>query len=118
MIIAIDFDGVLVEDKFPEIGPPDTLIINAVKSVIKAGHEVILWTCRVGKRLEDAILWCERHRLDFAAINSPSPTNLAEYGTNPRKVYADYYIDDRMLGYSRFETVVLLRKISRGELQR
>ena len=118
MIIAIDFDGVLVGDEFPEMGSPDTPMINAVKSVIEAGHEVILWTCRVGKRLEDAILWCERHRLDFAAINSPAPTNLAEYGTDPRKVYADYYIDDHMLGYSRLETIVLLKKISKGELQR
>ena len=97
MIIAVDFDGILCEDAFPEIGKPNYSTISTVRQLIDAGHEVILWTSRVGDRLKEAVKWCSDYGLYFCAINENAPNNLARYGTDPRKVYADVYIDDRSL---------------------
>ena len=112
MIIAIDFDGVLVEDKFPTIGEPKYEMVNAVNDLIQSGgHEVILWTCRVGDRLREAEDWCREHRMRFTTVNGNSPNNLAEYRTDPRKVYADVYIDDRGIGYSEELAVSFIKKL-------
>ena len=70
MIIAVDFDGVLVQSAFPKIGEPDLEMIDLVRLLIqKPNIEVVLWTSRVGQPLEDAITWCERMGLVFDAIN-------------------------------------------------
>ena len=107
MIIAIDFDGVLCEDRFPEIGAPDYDIISLVRQLIDAGHEVILWTCRVDARLQEAVEWCEDRGLRFCAVNENAPSNRArwesEYPNGTRKVYADVYVEDHDLLYRRAE---------------
>lgn len=100
MIIAIDFDGVLVKDKFPEIGEANLEMVFTVWKLGFTKHELILWTSRIGKRLEEAVQWCEDHNLKFTCINANTPNNLAKYGTDPRKAFADVYIDDRACGYS------------------
>jgi hypothetical protein len=106
VIIAVDFDGVLCRDEFPNIGMPMYGMITFIRQARKAGVEVILWTCRVGERLEEALKWCEAHGLEFDAINDNAPSNICKYNTNPRKVYADFYIDDRAIAprppYSTF----------------
>lgn len=109
MIIAVDFDGVIVSDKFPLIGDADFEILTLLGKAIDKGHQVILWTCRVGDRLREAEDWCRERRLRFTCVNGNSPTNLAEYKTDPRKIYADIYIDDRAIGYNREVTVGLLK---------
>jgi len=101
MIIAVDFDGVIVEDRFPDIGTPDLLVIASLSILRGRGHKVILWTSRVGDRLTEAVNLCSQLGLRFDAINSGDPDNLAEYGTDPRKVYADVYIDDHSIWYSK-----------------
>jgi hypothetical protein len=101
LIIAVDFDGVLVEDKFPEIGEPDTLVFKALKMLQQRGHKLVLWTSRVGDRLTEAVNLCSSLGLEFDAINDGEPGNVNQYGTNPRKVYADIYVDDRSIWYSR-----------------
>lgn len=107
MIIAVDFDGVLCEDRFPEIGAPDYDIISLVRQLIDAGHEVILWTCRVDARLQEAVEWCEDRGLRFCAVNENAPSNrarwAAEYPNGTRKVYADVYVEDHDLLYRRAE---------------
>lgn len=107
MIIAIDFDGVLCEDRFPEIGAPDYEVISLVRQLIDAGHEVILWTCRVDARLQEAVEWCEDRGLHFCAVNENAPSNRArwesEYPNGTRKVYADVYVEDHDLLYRRAE---------------
>lgn len=94
MIIAVDFDGILCEDQFPKIGPPNCEMILFIRELIDAGHEVILWTSRVNQPLARAVAWCENWGLHFSAVNSGSPSNLAKFITDPRKIYADIYIDD------------------------
>lgn len=111
MIIAIDFDGVLVEDKFPKIGKPNWDIVSAVWRLGFTNHELVLWTSRVGDRLNEALLWCMEHDLKFACVNNNTPSNLAEHGTNPRKVFADVYIDDRACGYDRVKALDFLNDI-------
>ena len=117
MIIAVDFDGVIVEDKFPEVGKPDLKMVRLLRRAYKKGHSIVLWTCRVNDKLEAAIKECEYVRLPLTVINSADPGNLAEYGTDPRKVYADLYIDDKSVGYSKYKAyTALLNIIKQGEV--
>lgn len=59
------------------------------------GNKLILFTCREGKPLEDAVEWCRNLGLVFDAVNENLPEGIAEYGTNPRKIGYDILIDDR-----------------------
>ena len=116
MIIAVDFDGVIVEDKFPDIGEPDTRLVDLLNRAHNQGHSVILWTSRVDDKLEAAVETCKRIGLSLTAVNNGDPSNLSQYGTNPRKIYADMYLDDRALGYSRYNTYITLSQIiTKGE---
>lgn len=110
MIVAVDFDGVLCENRFPDIGPPKYEVITLIRQLIYTGCEVVLWTVRNGAELDNAVVWCKDYELHFCAINAPAPSNAAEYdGRYPsqsRKIYADIYIDDHNLefvgsGYSK-----------------
>ena len=120
MIIAVDFDGVLVQSAFPKIGDPDHEMVDLVRLLIqKSGVEVVLWTSRVDRPLEDAITWCERMGLTFDAINDNAPSNKRKYGklypNGTRKVYADYYLDDHNMGYSRQMAIDTIKSILREE---
>lgn len=103
MIIAVDFDGVLCENRFPEIGPPNYEVVSAIRELMDKGHEVILWTSRNGQELDNAVKWCHDRGLHFCAINEPAPSNHEyykdKYPTPSRKVYADIYIDDHNLEF-------------------
>lgn len=95
MIIAVDFDGTLCESAWPKIGEPNTEIIEELKWRKARGDKVILWTCRVGSMLEDAVAWCREMGIEFDAVNENLPEMIAQYGNNCRKVYADEYWDDK-----------------------
>lgn len=96
--IAIDFDGTLCENKFPEIGEPNERVIQQIKFLQKEGAKLILWTCRNGQILEDAVAWCLEHGLAFDAINQNLPEIQEAWGGDTRKVYADMYLDDKNVG--------------------
>lgn len=106
MIIAVDFDGILCGNAFPDIGKPNYDMISFVRQLIDEGHEVILWTSRTGDRLTEAVMWCEDRGLHFCAINENAPSNLAqylaEYPTPSPKVYADLYLEDRDPWFVRY----------------
>lgn len=95
MIYAIDFDGTLCVDAYPGIGAPRLGIIEFVKASQRGGDRFILWTCRSGEQLEEAVAWCAAQGITFDAINDNLPELVALYGNNCRKVNADRYIDDR-----------------------
>jgi hypothetical protein len=95
MIIAVDFDGTLCENKWPNIGEPNEKLIDHLKLYRKHGVKIILWTCRVGKLLDDALSWCQTRGLIFDAVNENLPEIIEKFGSDTRKVYADIYIDDR-----------------------
>lgn len=97
MVIAVDFDGTLCEDAFPEIGEPNAYLIEALKSYQKNGDKLILWTCRCGGYLDKAVEWCKDQGLIFDAINKNVPDVVAKYGEGGPKVFAGLYIDDRSI---------------------
>lgn len=99
MIYAVDFDGTLCTNEFPEIGAPRHTIIDFIKTRRADGDKIILWTCRSGQNLANAIEWCGEHGLEFDAINDNLEENIACYNNNSRKVNADFYIDDRNFPY-------------------
>ncbi len=96
MIIAVDFDGTIVEHDFPYIGKPILFAIEALKKLQEDGHKLILWTVREGKYLEEAIDYCKERGLVFYAENKNLPDE--EQLTMPRKLVADLFIDDRNIG--------------------
>lgn len=94
-VLAVDFDGTLCVNAYPEIGRPYKSIINGIKDRQKQGWKIILWTCRIGEKLEEAIKWCEEQGLIFDAVNDNVIETIAfNNGENPRKVWADEYLDD------------------------
>lgn len=95
MIIAVDFDGTLCENKYPEIGEPNQDLISHILDCQESGNKFILWTCRTGKYLNDAIYWCSQHGILFDAVNENLPERLEEYGSDCRKIFADEYWDDK-----------------------
>lgn len=100
MIIAVDFDGTIVEHKYPEIGEEIPFATETLKMLIKDHHRLILWSVREGKLLEDAVNWCKERGIEFWAVNRDYPE---ENGTNnnnhySRKLKADCFIDDRNVG--------------------
>ena len=68
-IIAIDFDGTLCTNAWPEIGEPHDEMINFMKKLHQKGHKIILWTCREGENLEKALEWCSERGIIFDAVN-------------------------------------------------
>lgn len=101
MIIAVDFDGTLVEHEFPKIGKPKMKVIKFVKELKDRGCKLILWTCREdiesGNYLSQAVEFCKQYGLYFDAINDNIQPYKNHLFTNCRKVYADLYIDDKNL---------------------
>ena len=94
-IIAVDFDGCLCENKWPEIGKPNEAIIRQLLAEREWGAKLILWTCREGKMLAEAVEWCRRFGLEFDAVNANLPEMNAMYGNDSRKIGADEYWDDK-----------------------
>ena len=95
--IAVDFDNTLFETDWPEIGNPIWPVINAAKTAKEEGAELILWTTREGKPLEDAIIACNKVGLTFDAININTAEMKKLWGYDPRKVGATEYWDDRAM---------------------
>lgn len=94
MIIAVDFDGTLCRSAWPDIGEPNKPLIDALRKERDGGTKIILWTMREGEKLERAVEWCKENGLEFDAVNDNEDGQKMVYGNNPRKVYADVYIDD------------------------
>lgn len=94
-IIAVDFDGTMCENKWPEIGEANTKLINYLKERKEAGDKLILWTCRIGETLKNAVDWSEKQGIIFDAVNENLPEVLEWMGGDSRKIFADEYIDDR-----------------------
>jgi len=92
---AIDFDGTLCTDAWPDIGEPISDTINFCKARKAEGHKLIFWSCREGEMMARAIVWCADRGIHFDSINANLPEFVAKYGGDCRKVFADYYLDDR-----------------------
>lgn len=93
--IAIDFDGCLCADMYPGIGAPHWEVITRAIQEQKTGAGLILWTCREGQMLQEAVAACNMWGLTFDAINESLPDWIALFATTPRKVGATEYWDDK-----------------------
>jgi len=98
MIIAVDFDGTIVEHRYPAIGKEITFAFETLKALQKKHHVLILWTHRTGKELEEAVEYCRKNGVEFYAVNKSYPEENYEDGTTPRKIHAEIFIDDRNVG--------------------
>lgn len=94
-IIAVDFDGTIVEDKYPEIGSLRRDVLNRLLSAQSVGHKIILWTSRDGEFLQAAVRYCADRGLHFDAINDNIDEVTVLFNNSTRKVYANEYWDDR-----------------------
>jgi hypothetical protein len=96
-IIAVDYDGTIDFAGFPKTGKVDEEAVATLKAWKNKGNALILWTCRTGEQLANAVRCCKENGLEFDAINDNLP-EIKEAGFLSPKVFADFYIDDRGLG--------------------
>ena len=105
-VYAVDFDNTLAVTRFPEIVEPKAKVVAAVKMLKANGHKIILWTSRAGKDLKDAVEWCTGQGIIFDAVNEPLPEQIDRWGNDTRKVYADFYIDDKAMTVEALESIM------------
>ncbi len=98
MIIAVDFDGTIVEHKYPAIGKEIIFAFETLKAMQREGHLLILWTYRAGKELEEAVEYCRKKGIEFYAVNKSYPEEKFDIENTSRKINADIFIDDRNIG--------------------
>lgn len=98
MIIAVDFDGTIVEHRYPSIGKEIPFAIETLRKLAEDGHCIILWTVREGRYLEEAVEFCRSRGLEFYAVNRDYPEEVEHNDNFTRKIKADLWIDDRNLG--------------------
>ena len=102
MIIAVDFDGTIVEHRYPQIGKKIPFAIETLKKLQVEHHQLILWTVREGKQLREAVEYCRSHGIVFSAVNNNIVPGLQEkmpcLSGQCKKIIADIFIDDRNVG--------------------
>lgn len=97
LILAIDFDGTIVEDAYPGIGKPMLFAFETLKKLQADGHRLILWTYRSGSKLDEAVAFCKQNGIEFYAVNKSFPEEQPDPSRSP-KIHADLFIDDRNIG--------------------
>ena len=99
MIIAVDFDGTIVEDRYPQIGTERPFATQTLRMLMQERHRLILWTVREGALLDEAVEWCKARGVEFYAVNKDFPEEDIEENRHfSRKIKADIWIDDRNVG--------------------
>ena len=97
MVIAVDFDGTLVEHRYPAIGKEILFAFETLRELQKQKHQLILWTIRTGKELDEALEFCRERGIEFYAVNCSYPEEKFD-AKDSRKINADIFIDDRNIG--------------------
>ena len=99
MVIAVDFDGTIVEHRYPAIGEERPFAVETLKMLIRDHHKLILWSVREGELLDEAVEWCRERGVEFYAVNRDYPEEDPRHNQHfSRKLKADYFIDDRNIG--------------------
>ena len=106
-VIAVDFDGIIVDNKYPQIGSTNFEVVRLLRKLRKNGYYLILNTCRGDNLLDEAIEHCRAIGLRFDAVNENLPHRIKMYNNDCRKIGADYYIDDKDICFNY--TVMLNR---------
>lgn len=100
MYICIDFDGTIVDHRYPEIGEPVPMAVKWLLRLQSCGAKLILFTMRsddprFGALLTDAVEYLEKNGVKLFGINS-NPDQKA--WTASPKAYGHVYIDDSAFG--------------------
>ena len=98
MTIAVDFDGTIVEHRYPKIGEEIPFATETLKILAQERHKLILWTVREGELLEEAIEWCRQRGVFFYSVNKDYPEEEKSHNGFSRNLKAALFIDDRNLG--------------------
>lgn len=98
LLIAIDFDGTVVVDRYPAIGKPMPFAIETLKKLQADGHRLILWTYRHGKKLDEAVEFLNSKGVPPYSVNRSYPEEASHPSDVSRKIGADIFIDDRNFG--------------------
>jgi len=110
MVVAVDFDGTIVEHEYPKIGKPIQGAISTLKKIHAAGHKLILWTYRNGETLFEAVEYCKKNGIELHAVNASTPDGEIR-DDESRLIKADVFIDDRNIGgllpWSEVEKLIL-----------
>lgn len=96
--IAVDFDGTIVESRYPDIGKPKLFVFETLKKLQNEGFLLILWTYRYGDKLKEAVDFCKSNGIEFYAVNKSYPEEIFSEDKASRKINADIFVDDRNLG--------------------
>ena len=97
MLIAVDFDGTIVEHRYPAIGKEIPFATDTLRRLMAQHHRLILWTIRKGRLLDEAVEWCRERGVEFYAVNQNYPEEEWTEG-GERKIRYDIVIDDRNIG--------------------
>ena len=99
MTIAVDFDGTIVRHRYPAIGEEILFATQTLKKLIEERHQLILWSVREGKLLDEAVEWCRERGVEFYAVNRDYPEEDVTLNQHfSRKLKVDMFIDDRNVG--------------------
>jgi hypothetical protein len=98
MKIAVDFDGTIVEHRYPAIGEEKLFAFETLRQMQKLGHLLVLWTFRHGKELNEAVDYCRKNGIEFYAVNKSYPEEVFDPDNMSRKLDVDLFIDDRNIG--------------------
>lgn len=98
LVLAVDFDGTVVVDRYPEIGKPMPFAFEALRKLAQDGHRIVLWTYRAGKPLDEAVAFMKKQGIDLYAVNESFPGEKVDFVRTSRKIHADFFIDDRIVG--------------------
>ena len=117
MKIAVDFDGTLVEHKYPAIGAKKLFAFETLRELQKRGDQLILWTYRYGRLLDEAVEFCRKNGVEFYAVNKSYPEEEFDEAQMSRKIDADFYIDDRNVEFGgEIDWSLICQKLNVGTM--
>ena len=93
--IAVDFDGTVVDHRYPDVGANVPGAVPALKELQKRGYRILLFTMRHGAGLKDAVGWYKNHGIELYGVNRDPDQD--EWTDSP-KCFAHMYVDDAALG--------------------
>ncbi|NLD50547.1 MAG: hypothetical protein GX660_25680 [Clostridiaceae bacterium] len=112
-VVAVDFDGTLCNNAYPDVGEPNEIhyaVHDYIRKEKENGSIIILWTCRTGKELEVAVDACKQWKIPIDYVNENDPERTAFYGADSRKISADVYIDDKADNPEEWSVSILIRE--------
>lgn len=95
LVVAVDFDGTVVEHEYPDVGADVPGAVKVLKKLVAAGVRIVLWTMRSDEELADAVDWYAKREIPLFGVNhNPEQDSW----TKSPKAFAQVYVDDAALG--------------------